>query len=199
MPPPIEQSDLSCDALDPNKCHQSLVNQPLSISNTQHFLKKSAFQLYSKRHSTRFVGNMLSNLSKSDKKRGDELRKETERRKSEKLLRRKKLSYQNRINHINSMRRTYMTKDKDVNNNCHEKQKVDRNCMPGAGYHYANKIPAYKMIRNSKQVEKVKEVRSQSLDCMKIPDVNDTTKDSSMRELIDWLENVDLNRIDDFI
>lgn len=159
-----------------------------TITNQSRHHQKTAYQLYSQRQSARVVGSMLSSLSKSDKKRCDDLRKETDKKRKDKQYRKKNQYCQNRIETINSMRHTYL---KHRNN-----MKVD-NHINIKSSSYQQEIPSYRKA-------KVEYHKNSDTSCMQDQshelkiDVQ-SNEDNSMRELIDWLENVDIAGIDDFI
>ena len=153
------------------------LHSAFTITNQSLNHHKSAYQLYAQRRSTRVVGSMLSSLSRSDKKRCDELRQEMYAKQNDtKQNRRKKISCQNRIDAIHAMRYTYMQKNREDN-----QLLIDTN----------RSSPRHHNILSFR--------RTRSPDKERLSESQNKENDDSMMELIDWLENVDLTGIDDFI
>ena len=163
----------------------------LSITNQKSPNQKSAYQLYGQRQSTRMVGSMLSRLSKSDRKRVDDLQKETEKKRREKQNQRMNRFRQTRIEEIQSMRQTYIQKSKWDR---HEGDRTNNEINKSLDQ---QDIPSYKKVRQSGLDNWNNTPSVKSLP--EIPKEQNNNDDTSMRELIDWLENVDVAGIDDFI
>ena len=128
----------------------------------------------------RNFGSMLSGLSKSSLI----VPKKSKRTQSSFRLNKKEQSmYQKRMDRIKAMKQAYV-KNKNTNNNMvnqqYRERAIDQN----------QRESNLDFINNSSQHT------SQGID---YKDNSGTENDASMRELIDWLEKVDLNGIHDFV
>ena len=154
----------------------------------------SPFQFFAnKRSSTRVrdIGTMLSGLSKSNKKREEQIKAESEnKRQNSRFNRRKKDLQQGRLNDIESMRNVYM---QQKTSRLQLTDKTTSNLLPRNVLKSTNGE-----LQNYNKQRHIHPSLGVSVDSNENSLGKESNEDDSMRELIDWLESVDLNGIEDF-